>query len=135
MTSPSFTSRQERRMSIRGQAHIAGPYEHPDRKIPDKSVAQVHAEVAVGALKDAGLTTTDVDAYFCAADAPGFGPISMAEYLGLKNLRYVDSTETGGASYLTHVGHAAAAMARREMPGRAHHAGRAAEVAARTAVG
>jgi acetyl-CoA C-acetyltransferase len=98
-------------VTIRGKAHIAGAYEHPDRKIPDKSIAQVHAEVALGALADAGLTLSDVDAYFCAGDAPGFGPISMADYLGLKNLRFVDSTETGGSSYLSHVGHAAAAMA------------------------
>src|SRR5512146_2593894 len=98
-------------MSIRGKAHIAGAYEHPDRKIPDKSLAQVHAEVAIGALNDAGLTMSDVDAYFCAGDAPGFGPVSMADYLGLRNLRYLDSTETGGSSYLTHVGHAAAAIA------------------------
>jgi acetyl-CoA C-acetyltransferase len=98
-------------MSIRGKAHIAGAYEHPDRKIPDKSVAQVHAEVALGALADAGLTMSDVDAYFCSGDAPGFGPISMADYLGLKRLRYMDSTETGGSSYLVHVGHAAAAIA------------------------
>ena len=41
-------------MTIRGKAHIAGAYEHPDRKIPDKSVAQVHAEVALGAVADAG---------------------------------------------------------------------------------
>ena len=35
----------------------------------------------------------------------------MADYLGLKRLRYMDSTETGGSSYLVHVGHAAAAIA------------------------
>ena len=98
-------------MTIRGKAHIAGAYEHPDRKIPDKSVAQVHAEVALGAVADAGLSLSDVDAYFCAGDAPGFGPLSMADYLGLKRLRYLDSTETGGSSYLVHVGHAAAAIA------------------------
>jgi acetyl-CoA C-acetyltransferase len=98
-------------MSIRGKARIAGAYEHPERKIPDKSVAQVHAEVALGALADAGLSLADVDAYFCAGDSPGFGPVSMADYLGLGRLRYVDSTETGGSSYLTHVGHAAAAIA------------------------
>jgi len=98
-------------VSIRGKAHIAGAYEHPDRKIPGKSIAQVHAEVALGALADAGLSLSDVDAYCCASDAPGFGPISMADYLGLRRLRYVDSTETGGSSYLVHVGHAAAAIA------------------------
>ncbi|MBO0826014.1 MAG: thiolase domain-containing protein, partial [Actinobacteria bacterium] len=98
-------------MTIRGTAHIAGAYEHPLRKIPDKSVAQVHAEVALGALADAGLALSDVDAYFCSGDAPGFGPISMADYLGLSRLRYTDSTETGGSSYIAHVGHAAAAIA------------------------
>jgi acetyl-CoA C-acetyltransferase len=67
--------------------------------------------VALGALADAGLSLSDVDAYFCAGDAPGFGPLSMADYLGLKRLRYMDSTETGGSSYLVHVGHAAAAIA------------------------
>ena len=98
-------------MTIRGKSHIAGAYEHPDRKIPGKSVAQVHAEVALGAVADAGLSLSDVDAFFCAGDAPGFGPLSMADYLGLKRLRYLDSTETGGSSYLVHVGHAAAAIA------------------------
>lgn len=97
-------------MSIKGKAFIAGAYEHPDRKIPGKSLARVHAEVATGALADAGLSFADVDAYFCAGDAPGFGPMSMAEYLGLK-LSYVDTTETGGSSYVAHVGHAAAAIA------------------------
>jgi acetyl-CoA C-acetyltransferase len=98
-------------VTIRGKAHIAGAYEHPERKIPDKSIAQVHAEVALGALADAGLSLSDVDAYFCAGDAPGFGPVSMADYLGLARLRYADSTETGGSSYVAHVGHAAAAIA------------------------
>jgi acetyl-CoA C-acetyltransferase len=97
-------------MSIRGKAVIAGAYEHPRREIPDRTTAQIHHEVAVGALTDAGLTLADVDAYFCDSTAPGFGPVSMAEYLGLA-ARYVDSTETGGSSYLAHVGHAAAAIA------------------------
>jgi acetyl-CoA C-acetyltransferase len=97
-------------MSLRGKAFIAGAYEHPARELPNTSLAQVHADVAVGALADAGLKLSDVDAYFCAGDAPGFGPVSLADYLGL-NLRYADSTETGGSSYLAHVGHAAAAIA------------------------
>ena len=98
-------------MSIRGKAFIAGAFEHPLRNIPDKSTAQVHAEVAIGALADAGLSMSDVDAYICGGDAPGFGPLSMADYMGLRNLSYVDSTEMGGSSYVAHVGHAAAAIA------------------------
>ena len=38
------------------KACIAGAYEHPTRKAPDKSVAQLHAEVMNGALADAGLS-------------------------------------------------------------------------------
>ena len=58
-------------MSINGKAYIAGVYEHPTRKATDKSLAQLHAESALGALEDAGLTKDDVDGYFCAGDAPG----------------------------------------------------------------
>jgi acetyl-CoA C-acetyltransferase len=97
-------------MGIKGQAYIVGAYEHPGRNLPTKSVAEIHAEVAREALADAGLKISDVDGYFCAGDAPGFGGISMAEYLGI-NLSYLDSTEMGGSSYVAHVGHAAAAIA------------------------
>ncbi len=97
-------------MSIKGKSYIVGAYEHPTRKAPDKSVAQLHAEVAAGALADAGLSKEDVDGYFCAGDAPGMGPISMVDYLNLR-VRHVDSTDTGGSSYLVHVGHAAEAIA------------------------
>lgn len=97
-------------MSIRGKACIAGIYEHPTRKAPDKSLAQLHAEVAAGALADAGLSFSDVDAYYCAGDAPGLGAMSMVEYMGL-NLRHVDTTETGGSSYVIHVNHAAQMIA------------------------
>jgi acetyl-CoA C-acetyltransferase len=97
-------------MSIKGQAYIVGIYEHPTRKADDKSLAQLHAESAKGALDDAGLTRADVDGYFCAGDAPGLGPLSMTDYLGLK-LRHMDSTDSGGSSYIIHVGHAAEAIA------------------------
>jgi acetyl-CoA C-acetyltransferase len=97
-------------MSIRGKAYVVGIFEHPTRKADDKSLAQLHAEVAKGALEDAGLAKQDVDGYFCAGDAPGLGPLSMVDYLGLR-VRHVDSTDTGGSSYVLHVGHAAEAIA------------------------
>jgi len=97
-------------MSIKGRAFLVGAFEHPARKAADKSVAQLHAEVAQGALADAGLAKSDVDGYFCAGDAPGLGPLSMVDYLGLR-VRHMDSTDTGGCSYLLHVAHAAQAIA------------------------
>src|SRR5262244_855043 len=100
----------DRSMTIKGKAYIAGIYEHPTRKADTQSLAQLHAESALGALADAGLTKDDVDGYFCAGDAPGLGPLSMADYMGLK-LRHMDTTETGGSSYVIHVAHAAEAIA------------------------
>ncbi len=64
----------------------------------------------IGALADAGLAMTDIDGYFCAGDASG-GPMSMADYMGLRNLQHLDSTDVGGSSYILHVGHAAQAVA------------------------
>ena len=97
-------------MSIKGKAYIVGAYEHPTRHAPDISTPQLHAQCALGALADAGLNRDDIDGYFCAGDAPGFGALSMADYMGLK-LRHIDSTESGGSSYIIHVGHAAEAIA------------------------
>ena len=58
-------------MTIKKKACIVGVYEHPTRKADQISLAQLHAEVARGALADAGLGKDDVDGYFCAGDAPG----------------------------------------------------------------
>src|SRR2546426_10021573 len=97
-------------MTIKGKPYIAGIYEHPTRKADTQSLAQLHAESGLGALADAGLTKDDVDGYFCAGDAPGLGPLPMADYMGLK-LRHMDTTQTGGSSYVIHVAHAAEAIA------------------------
>ena len=98
-------------MTINGKAYIVGAFEHPTRKADDKSVAQLHAEVAYGALQDAGLSKDDIDGYFCTGAAPGLGPLNMADYLGLTKLRHLDSTDVGGSSYVLHVGHAAEQIA------------------------
>ena len=98
-------------MSLNGKACIVGIHEHPLRRADGLTTAQLHADVALGALADAGLTLDDVDGFFCAADAPGIGGMTMAEYLGLRHLRHLDSTETGGSSYLLHVSHAVQAIA------------------------
>lgn len=100
--------------NLSGKAFIVGAYEHPTRKAEDKTLAQLHAEVAAGALADAGLTINDVDGYFCAGDVPGWelpgvGPFSMVEYLGL-NLRHFDTTESWGSAYINLVTHAVQAI-------------------------
>ena len=96
-------------MTIKGEAYIAGIYEHPTPACTRQIHRPTHAEVAKGAIEDAGLTKDDIDGYFCSGDAPG-GLWPMVDYLGLK-VHHVDSTDTGGCSYFIHLGHAAAAIA------------------------
>lgn len=95
-------------MTVDG-GYIVGAFEHPTRLAPDMSAAQLHAEAAAGALRDAGLTKEDVDGYFCSGDAPG-GLLSMANYLNLK-LRHLDSIDIGGSSAVAQVAQASAAIA------------------------
>ena len=100
---------------MKGQAYVVGAWEHPTRHATDRSLAQLHADVAAGALADAGLTIKDVDGYFCAGDVPGWetagcGVFSIVEYLGLR-LRHLDTTESWGSAYVNHVTHAVQAIA------------------------
>ncbi len=59
-------------MSINGKSYIVGIYEHPCRAALDKTLPQLHAEIAKGALADAGLSKDDVDAYSAPATRPGW---------------------------------------------------------------
>jgi acetyl-CoA C-acetyltransferase len=97
-----MTKRQSR-------AYIMGAYEHPTRLATDKTIAQLHAESALGALADAGLGLGDVDGFFCGNDMPGLGAFAIVDYLNLK-LRHIDTTDTGGCSYMIHVAHAVEAI-------------------------
>lgn len=92
--------------------YIAGVYEHPTREAPDKSTLQLHGEVMHGALTDAGLAVDDVDGFFTASNTDfrsSQRAMGMVEYLGLEP-SYVDTTDHGGSSYVSHVGHAASAI-------------------------
>ena len=101
----------ENQLTIKGKAYIAGIYEHPTRHAPDKSTAQLHAEVAKGAIEDAGLTARPISTAISAPATRRAASWPMVDYLGLKKLRHINSTDTGGCSYLIHLGHAAEAIA------------------------
>lgn len=99
-------------MPTEESVYIAGIYEHPIREAPDRSTMQIHAEVAKGALEDADIDKEQVDAFFTAGTPEyehGLTPLVMADYLGL-DPSYVDTTDHGGSSYISHVGHAVDAI-------------------------
>ncbi len=99
-------------MSSQQAVYVAGAFEHPTRESPDKSTMQLHAEVAKGALADAGVEKSAVDAFFSAGVPEfeyGLTPLLLTDYLGL-DVSHADTTDYGGSSYVSHVGHAASAI-------------------------
>jgi acetyl-CoA C-acetyltransferase len=87
-------------------AAIAGVFEYPDRKVDGLSKLQLKAESAAGALADAGLDWSDVDALYDAGEVGAMSGVTVAEYLGLSP-RVIDTTGVGGSSYQFHAAHAA----------------------------
>ena len=74
--------------------------------VPQLSQIQLHADAALNALADCGLTPKDIDGLACAAE----WPTELAHYLGITPI-WVDGTMVGGCSFMLHVRHAAAAIA------------------------
>jgi len=72
----------------------------------------LHADAAVRALADAGLSLNDVDGLATTGDLASAGNIvgRVAERLNIRP-RWADGTMVGGCSFLLHVRHAAAAIA------------------------
>ena len=76
---------------------------------PGVSALQIAGEASLAALADAGLKPSDVDAVFCHSAFFTFPATTLSEYLGLTP-RYVDTTATGGSSFIAHLRHATAAI-------------------------
>jgi acetyl-CoA acetyltransferase len=73
--------------------------------IPNLSQIQLHADAALNALADCGLSPADIDGVACAGESP----TGIAHYLGITPT-WVDGTAVGGCSFMLHVRHAAAAI-------------------------
>ena len=73
--------------------------------IANMSQIQLHADAALNAMADCGLTAKDIDGVACATETP----VQIAHYLGIKP-SWVDGTAVGGCSFMIHVRHAAAAI-------------------------
>jgi len=73
----------------------------------NRSPVGLAALAAKQALDDAGLQVADVDALFTSSSYYAMPTLTLAEYLGLST-KIVDSTSTGGCSFVQHLGHAVA---------------------------
>jgi acetyl-CoA acetyltransferase len=73
--------------------------------IPNMSQVQLHADAALNAVRDAGISILDVDGIATAGESPE----SLAHYLGITPT-WIDATGVGGCSFLMHVRHATAAI-------------------------
>jgi acetyl-CoA acetyltransferase len=94
-------------MTTRAQTVIVGAAETSRIGIvPEMSAIEMHAEAAILALADAGISMSDVDGVATA----GLLPTAVADRLGISPT-YLDGTSVGGCSFLLHVRHAAAALA------------------------
>ncbi len=74
--------------------------------LPNMSELMLHADAALNAMRDAGLTPKDIDGIATANHQPQ----SLAHYLGITP-KWVDGTSVGGCSFMLHVRHACAAIA------------------------
>ncbi|MGI8925391.1 MAG: thiolase C-terminal domain-containing protein [Tepidiformaceae bacterium] len=73
--------------------------------IPGLSQIGLHADAALNALANCGLTPNDIDGVATAGESP----VAVAHHLGITPT-YVDGTQVGGCSFMLHVRHAAAAI-------------------------
>ncbi|WP_420391486.1 thiolase C-terminal domain-containing protein [Acuticoccus sp.] len=74
-------------------------------KLPHMAQLNLHADAALNALADCGLTIRDVDGIATA----GHDAVEVAQYLGLEPT-WMDGTSVGGCSFMVHVRHAVAAL-------------------------
>src|ERR1700746_542217 len=73
--------------------------------IPNMSQVQLHADATLNAVRDAGISISDIDGIATAGESPE----ALAPYLGITPT-WIDATGVGGCSFLMHVRHATAAI-------------------------
>ena len=95
---------------LRGSTSVVGVAEAGLGEVgPDVSALQIAGRASLDAIADSGLSPADVDAVFCHSAFFTFPATTLSEYLGLRP-QYVDTTATGGSSFVAHLRHATAAI-------------------------
>jgi acetyl-CoA acetyltransferase len=94
----------------RAAAAVAGVAESDLGLAPQHTTpTDLMAQAAVRAAADCGLRLSDIDAILCAHSQSRVAAMQLAEYLRIRP-RYFDGTMIGGASFMSHLAHAAAAI-------------------------
>jgi acetyl-CoA acetyltransferase len=89
-----------------GSVAIVGAAETESvNEAPHVPEIELHAQAALRALADAGMTLADVDGYANATPHP----LELVTHLGIRP-RWIDSTRVGGCSFMVLVRHAALAL-------------------------
>jgi acetyl-CoA acetyltransferase len=92
----------------RTPVYLAGVAETKLGEVWDESEYSMLAKASIEALAEAGMKLRDVDGMFINYMGEE-GGVQFAEYLGIQP-RYSDSSDLGGASFVTFVNHAMAAI-------------------------
>lgn len=96
---------------LRGAVAIAGVAESRLGEVgPGVSPLDLAGEAAAAALADAGVRKDEVDGLFTASAYYGMAGLNVGQALGIRP-RYSDSTNLGGASFVSHLLHACGAIA------------------------
>jgi acetyl-CoA acetyltransferase len=96
---------------LRGATAVVGVAESQLGEVgPDRYPLDLLGEAAALALADAGIAKGEVDGLFTAVAGRGMSNLDAGEYLGIRP-RYTDGTMIGGSSFVSHVHHAAVALA------------------------
>ena len=94
----------------RGSVAIVGAAESDLGAVPaGTSPLDLIAQATTRALDDAGLKLSDIDGAFVSSNQMRMVPQNVCEYFGMQP-KYFDSTNIGGASSLTQLAHAQAAI-------------------------
>jgi len=95
---------------LRGTVSIVGVAESDLGRVAEGTTSlDLAAQAAGRAAADAGIGLHEIDAVFCATSHYAMSGLELAEYLGIRPT-YSDSSNIGGASFVSHVLHAAAAI-------------------------
>lgn len=93
----------------RGKAAIVGGATFGIGEAAGYGSLELAAAAGLDALKDAGLTMSEVDALFVCLPDDMLSGLSLAEYYGLRP-RITENNRTGGSAFMTHVVSAALAL-------------------------